>query len=80
MLKIKDDVPFKKLKEFGFEKNWRVGFDRPKVTIYINDEKIIKIVSPDECWWDKEFYYNYENDYDIVYDLIQAGLVEKVEG
>lgn len=77
-IRIKDDVDLKELEKFGFEKDWRLGFDRPKVTIYITDEKIIRIVSPDECWWKEEFYYNYENDYDIIYDLIQAGLVEKV--
>lgn len=72
MLKIKDDVPLEKLKEYGFTANpidrtYGKGrlFDQ---YIEIQEDRIIAIYTADDRGIDE----------DTVYDLIQAGLVEKV--
>lgn len=78
MLKIKDSVDLKKLEKYGFEKGFRLGFSNPVVSITITKDKNIVITSPDDTWWDKDYYYNYESDTDIIYDLIEDKLVEKV--
>lgn len=71
MLKIKDNVDLKELEKFGFVKNnksynynWK-GF----VVMFVHEDRRI---------------YKYldgytDPDYDVLFDLIQAGLVEKVE-
>jgi hypothetical protein len=80
MLKIKDNVDLKELEKYGFTQGFRRGFNNPVVTVYITRGRNVVIVSPDNCWWDNEYYYNYGSDTDIIYDLIKDGLVEKVEG
>lgn len=81
MLKIKDDVDLKELKKFGFEYVFGEPFDFCYKKVYLrNDDD------------DKNFYKIVDNKYreiqltrldgqldDTLYDLIQAGLVEKVE-
>ncbi len=77
MLKIKDKVDLKELEKFGFvyEENYEIkfysldvckkniGFDGFRV--YVSDREINN--------------YSIKNDtLDILYDLIQAGIVEKV--
>ena len=79
MLKIKDNVDLKELEKYGFEKGLKHGFDSPIATVYITLSRKVIIVSPNNCWWDKEYYYNYQSDTDIIYNLIKDGLVEKVE-
>ena len=84
MLKIKDNVSFKKLEKLGFEKN--INFSHGKIDV----KYIIKI--PDEyilidknniiyIYLDDEYYCSciYIETLEKIYDLIQAGLVEKVE-
>lgn len=71
MLKIKDNIDLKELEKFGFRNE--IGFlqkDAESITYYINkDTRFIEI-------WD---YYDDEVVLDdTLYDLIQAGLVEKV--
>lgn len=78
MLKIKDDVDLKKLEKFGFEywknmcvwhKSGRNILCDEQADYYVTGNRSLQINT-------------YEGDYtidDIVYDLIQAGLVEKVE-
>lgn len=76
MLKIKDNVNFKELEKFGFtyftdKRSIRYGcldLQRGYVEIFINNAKVITVSS------DKSIL-----DLDIIFDLIQAGLVEKVE-
>lgn len=80
MLKIKDNIDLKELEKFGFEKGFRLEFSSPVVTITVTKDRNVIITSPDNTWWDKEYYYNYESDTDIIYDLIKADLVEKVDG
>ncbi len=77
MLKIKDDVDLKELEKFGFELNYFFKECRKKVYLENDDD-------------DKNFYVidfiTREIDLkrldgkldDTLYDLIQAGLVEKV--
>lgn len=82
MLKIKDNVNLKELEKFGFEKY--------KDAYYIYNDYYLEIsegVSVDVRWDTRWIVLNsvvgflrmYEIDYqDILFDLIQAGLVEKV--
>lgn len=77
MLKIKDNVDLKKLEKFGFmycksiecyEKTPKQNFYDELVSYYITKNKEIQVNT-------------YNGDYpldDTLYDLIQAGLVEKV--
>lgn len=78
MLKIKDDIDLKELEKFGFkffEETGQYRFCERNIDgetyIYINI-------------WNRKILYRQEKVYDILcleklYDLIQAGLVEKVE-
>ena len=72
MLRIKDDVDLKELEKFGFEynegENWYESRDISKhnynvIYVFVNDNK--------------ELWTNGMND--TIFDLIQAGLVEKVD-
>ena len=83
MLKIKDNVDLKELEKFGFLK-WENGCGTIGYSKYFVRGSINIIEK------DKEFDNEYNNervikdndvihDVDIIYDLIQAGLVEKVE-
>lgn len=75
MLKIKDDVDLKELEKYGFKyfddiKSCRYGcldYQKDYLEIFINNARVITGSS------DKSII-----DLDIIYDLIQAGLVEKV--
>ena len=80
MLKIKDNVDLKELEKFGFEyreyslesSNYRFYDFTPNNSISVIQ---IEITS-------RLIYLNDNNKYDglsKIYDLIQAGLVEKVE-
>lgn len=79
MLKIKDNVDLKELEKFGFGQGIYGSKADKAVTICIDKNRKITITSPNHCWWDWEYYYNWNSGTDIIYDLIQAGLVEKVE-
>ena len=75
MLKIKNDVPLKELKKFGFELEKRNNqyweYRNGKGTIYY-----VFINRKISIYMDK--YSDTYNANDILFDLIQAGLVEKV--
>lgn len=83
MLRIKNDVDLKELEKFGFEYEedndywfyygFTEAFDQSEVRYYI-DNKDRKI----SVGFDR--YVNPYNILDKAYDLIHAGLVEKVEG
>ena len=82
MLKIKDDVDLKELEKFGF-KNKKEKYEWYEyknkfieITIFLNlenecENKTIFILT-------NQYNRNYAN-IDIIYDLITAGLVEKIE-
>ena len=75
MLKIKDNIDLKELKKFGFtyfddKRSYRYGcldLQKDYLEIFINNARVITMAS------DKSIL-----DLDIIYDLIKAGLVEKV--
>jgi hypothetical protein len=79
MLKIKDDVDLKELEKFGFkEQNYINGITYKYEKINGNYETMNIIIGRDRI-----IHYNQEsvfNEIDsVIYDLIQANLVEKVE-
>lgn len=73
MLKIKDEVDFKELEKFGLKPEFNF-IDKSKIDYY-------KCRSFKVCKNRTILPYNGTNTerYDTLYDLIQAGLVEKVE-
>lgn len=79
MLKIRDDIDLKELEKFGFEKiekefyRKRIG-DKVKCYCYLDDKSISLDITEIGS-----LQISLVNSIDIIYDLIQAGLVEKVE-
>ena len=79
MLKIKDNVDLEELKKYGFEENSfyyskTFNFEYYKVEINIEKDRKYLIIQNDY----------YDSDYacyipSIIYDLIKADLVEKVD-
>ena len=85
MLKIKDNVDLKELEKYGFKKDcYYRDSDVPtyrkvaygdgkyaylKIDIFFDGEILIRGTLPPV----------YIDDLDVIFDLIQAGLVEKVE-
>lgn len=82
MLKIKDNVNLKELEKFGFKKEKEeevytyydyLGIDADcKINMYVSGETREIATEIDE-------YVNSYEMHDEMYDLITAGLVEKVE-
>lgn len=72
MLKIKDEVPLEKLKEYGFTNNNEYEqYEIENWDIFVGtDENERELVL--------DFGFNNKN-ISVLYDLIQAGLVEKIE-
>lgn len=96
MLKIKDDVDLKELKKFGFEEisfDYSNNQDL-EVSIYIKNIKqinkkknvrFLKVFIENRIIKLKEIHFGYfinrkKLDKKYIQDLIQAGLVEKIEG
>lgn len=74
MLKIKDGIPLVILKSYGFKlydkfKRYSIDIDGADMEIELNSRKI-KIIT-----YDADKYLNIG----VLYDLIEDGLVEKVE-
>ena len=76
MLKIKDYIDFKELEKFGFvEKANSIGIEKNVLSeedgfsgfVIYYDDRIIRNFSCEN------------NSIDIIFDLVQAGLVEKTE-
>lgn len=70
MLKIRDDVDLKELEKFGFQ----YGYDCTYIWENRYDVKCIII----DCNTREIVNYGDKNANIVLYDLIQAGLVEKV--
>ena len=72
MLKIKDNIDLKELEKFGFVlegKEYSYYADKNLCVLFITNARDIF-----------SYLHDFLNtDYDILFDLIQAGLVEKVE-
>ena len=69
MLKIKDDVDLKELEKFGFKKDEESQYMIEDLDVFVGTEE-------DERELVLDFGFNNKNIY-LLYDLIQAGLVEK---
>ena len=81
MLKIKDNVDLKELGRFGFMKYLNIG-DGEKywciADLFIGKDR--RILQDDGINFCKSIDYKLsEIEVNIIFDLIQAGLVEKVE-
>ena len=77
MLKIKDSVELDELKKFGFEKVgdfYRFDFECVYMSEIIIDKPTRKIEIDGEIG-----YYEVDKYNDIIYELIKADMVEKVE-
>ena len=75
MLKIKDNIDLEELKKYGFEYNknmheYEIGYI---FNGYISIEKNDRLIKP---IYDENMWINIE---DLLYDLIKADLVDKVE-
>lgn len=80
MLKIKDNVDLKELERFGFKYNdvYRYYY----INIDISERlEIDKLSHEIRLFIDDEYYrcWTANNTFDLLYDLIKADLVEKVE-
>ena len=77
MIKIKDNVDLKELEKFGFEPRYNKITGKIVRYIKIDDRNVVKYVNNDynhTPYWEVILQSN-----DLLYDLIQAGLVEKVK-
>lgn len=85
MLKIKDNVDLKVLEKYGF-RHCQTSMEKYFYTYYLDNEFDLTIYEQDKilrlgyCPIDDTGSYADTNYLDKLYDLIQAGLVEKVEG
>lgn len=79
MLKIKDNVDLKELEKLGFEQYNIVGHIKYKFIKKIGQSEIYNIKIDEN----RIIHFNQLSVYnelpDIIYDLIQAGLVEKIK-
>lgn len=75
MLKIKDNVDLKELEKFGFKFYESILFYEYHSKSNCKDSIMVNMKNKRLL-----FYQTYNGkSYDVLYDLIQAGLVEKVE-
>ena len=92
MLKIKDNVDLKELEKFGFEYNNEFGVGMYIKSKWYEKETNDPVYDKSKQSFsdrislfekDRKFIDNYNSqtkmDYDTLFDLIQAGLVEKVK-
>jgi len=89
MLKIKDNVDLKELEKFGLMPHDKY----PEIYRYVKEYSLMELEEGAPIWIgissnDPKVLYRYKDTYclnindtiaDILFDLIQAGLVEKVE-
>ena len=74
MLRIKDSVDLKELEKFGFkEEKWHCSSYNQDIHIFAKNLFSIDVNTRTFTFINIDFY-----DLDLIYDLIQAGLVEKV--
>ena len=75
MLKIKDSVDLKELEKFGFEPRYNEITGKIVRYIKIDNRNVVQYVNNDHNhtpYWEVILQSN-----DLLYDLIQAGLIEK---
>lgn len=77
MLKIRDDIPLEELEKYGFEKYLLVGKVKYEFKKKLGNNDIYNIKIDD----DRVIHYNQMSVYNelpnVIYDLIQAGIVIK---
>lgn len=78
MLKIKNNVDLKELEKFGF-KDFSRSLGHYDYN-YPNEYPELRISTKDRSIYAYDTRYDGKNYLNVLYDLIQAGLVEKVEG
>ena len=82
MLKIKDNVDLKELEKYGF-KNIKIDgledehyiLEFARYEYIVISDRILKFYESDELYQ----MYSCKRIFDVIYDLIKADLVEKVE-
>jgi hypothetical protein len=79
MLKIKDDVDLKDLYKYGFDREFKY-LDALKMYVYIKEIDIGGNKESIVVYGDRIIQVNGTRILNILYDLIQTQLVEKVEG
>lgn len=82
MLKIKDDIDLKELEKFGFMEYLSCDDGKKYYCIYdifIGEDKFIKQDDGLNYCRDKFEHKFNDDEIGLIYDLITAGLVEKVE-
>ena len=85
MLKIKDNIELKELEKFGFkyieDKSYKGDFSY--CGKLIGDNVILGVSEPSRVIYSSititETTFIFSDGLDVIFDLIQAGLVEKVE-
>ena len=70
MLKIKDNFDLKELEKFGFKYNAETKHKNETYEVELKEGAIVVFI------WNREIF---AQDLDGLWDLIQAGLVEKIE-
>ena len=86
MLKIKDNVDLKELGKFGFKHSYGIytkeyvrdelDGEMPYKTVAIEESNREIAISPTRGSF---MQFNTDIELDIIFDLIQAGLIEKIE-
>ena len=85
MLKIKDNIELKELEKFGFkyteDKSSKGDFSYCEKLI--GDNVILGVTEPGRVIYSNitlsETTYIFSDGFDVIFDLIQAGLVDKVK-
>ena len=82
MLKIKDNVPIEELEKFGFKKEPMIYVKtiERKNEGFLTFQKYICVEEKTRELAIQEGMFNVDKELETIYDLIQAGLVEKVGG
>lgn len=80
MIKIKDEVDLKELEKFGFEADFENTLNGEPTKLVSSDGWVeIELYDDIDGIWNTRVIYVLSSAYlDSIYDLIQAGLVEKV--
>ncbi len=85
MLKIKDNVDLKELEKFGFKFEKEHGLFSDRYIIYFDCDQTIQISKSNRKIYTEDISGSYsfgaivDEALTILYDLIQAGLVEKID-
>lgn len=81
MLKIKDDVDLKELEKYGFKVKFDENTGRPWVYQCLRFQFVYVVIVTRELNLSIDYIHNdnEEEFYNLIYDLITADLVEKVE-